>query len=395
MTDKKDRDDLTSITDLDEFEHSEENIDELFDSAVEESEEDSEALSEMDMAFSEDEFSETSAFADASLSKEDEQLTDYPIDEQTKITELPDSTLTDFELPETNNSIDNELESKIEETLDFNTKSEEQIVEEIKHDPLLEEKYENETPIAQELQEELSKEMEAHIPHTIPMEHIPSFSLKITGIHDKYDGEDVLRILREFLNYSDDEENLWIRAVERGEVLIPRVGEYVAITIAHKLRHINARFQLGLSEEIFDTPVEEIQKGPVNHHTLSLNKSYSYDAEKTRVPIKEVLTSTTAQIENAQIKNYFGIAMEEKTVDIMEYHSNIIELNTLDEKTKEFEQFGFKDVYRELIDRLKHHAMNKNANGVINIQFQNIPLPKEDYLYKIICSGTLVWIEKR
>ena len=44
---------------------------------------------------------------------------------------------------------------------------------------------------------------------------------------------------------------------------------------------------------------------------------------------------------------------------------------------------------------IKPNAMNKNANGVINIQFQNIPLPKEDHLYKIICSGTLVWIEKR
>ena len=91
------------------------------------------------------------------------------------------------------------------------------------------------------------------------MEHIPSFSLKITGIHDKYDKEDVLRILREFLEYTEDEENLWIRAIERGEVLVPRVGEYIAVSIAHKLRHIQANFQLGLSEEIFETPVEEIQ----------------------------------------------------------------------------------------------------------------------------------------
>lgn len=405
MTDKKDRDDITSIGDLGEFDHTDENIDELFDAEPEEDAEETEALTELDEAFGGgDQNSEEDSNEDEDDSfKLDPEDNGFGDDEGTSA----DLTFSDTEIDEINFGEPEEeyeptsvlehptfeKENNDEELEEF--EDSEVIVEEIVQDPVLQEKYSNDMPLAQELEEELNRDLAAHVPTSIPMEHIPNFSLKIGGIRSKYDGEDVLRILREFLDYTQDDEKLWQRAIDRGEVLIPRVGEYVAISIAHKLRHIDANFHLGLSEEIFETPVEELQKGPVNHHTLSLNKTYSYDAENTRVSIKNVVTSTTPQLENVEIKDYLGVAMEEKTIDINDYHSNVIELGTVDDKTREFEQFGFKEVYRELTDRLKHHAMNKGANGVINIQFQNIPMPKEEHIYKIICSGTLVWIEKR
>ncbi|MCB9093529.1 MAG: heavy metal-binding domain-containing protein [Halobacteriovoraceae bacterium] len=245
----------------------------------------------------------------------------------------------------------------------------------------------------EQLKSDLEKEISVHTPKHVEFENTPSVSLKISHIYGSSTQKEVMRILREFLTIEEDEENIWLRALERGQVLIPRISEYVSICIAHKLRKYPLEFAMGLSEEIFQSDVEEFQKGPVNSETMKLNKTFSYEKTKSKTKFDDIIITTTPQIENGHIINYIGLAFEEKTVNIADYHSNVIEIETSEGETSGVEKFGFKEIYRELSEKLKHHAFNRGGNGVINIQFQNIPIPNKENYYKISCSGTIVEAE--
>jgi uncharacterized protein YbjQ (UPF0145 family) len=243
-----------------------------------------------------------------------------------------------------------------------------------------------------ELKEEITTQATSNfIPEHQELENIPSFSVLISGIAGNNDQSEVLRILKEFSIIDESNLETFERSVKRSRVFIPHIGEYLAILIAHKLRKINACFEMGLSQEIDqESEIEEIQKGPVNLTTLKQDKIESYDFIKKSINIEDIIISTSPQIENKEILDHLGIIIEETLIHLDDYSDNVISLETSRNKFKDISPFGLSEVYNSLIKKLKIIAHKKNANAISNIQFQTIPIDPQSSLYKVICSGNIL-----
>jgi hypothetical protein len=212
----------------------------------------------------------------------------------------------------------------------------------------------------------------------------PSFSVLIKDVHYVEDVGDILILLKELELLADSEDKVRARLM-RGVLLIPRISEFAAILLAHKLRRFDVDIHLGPSDEIHPPKHKEPpETGVVSKHNLYQNQGHHFQFDEDKVDIKNIIISATPSLDGHQVMRYLGIASEHKIID-----GNLIE----DENSSEVIS-----LYQELAHKLKAHAVKVNSNAVVGLNYQLTPIPSEYGIsanrYRLTCTGNLVWVNK-
>ncbi|WPU63156.1 hypothetical protein [Peredibacter starrii] len=212
----------------------------------------------------------------------------------------------------------------------------------------------------------------------------PSFSVLIKNVRYIEDVNDIVTLLKELSLLIDPEEQIKNRLM-RGMLLVPRISEYAAIFLAHKLRRFDIDIQVGLSDEIHPPKHQEVpETGIVSKHNLYQNQTHSFHFDDPKLEISQIIVSATSGLEGYQVMRYMGVASEHKMLD-----SHIVE----DEGSEEIPRH-----YQELAQKLKAHALKAHSNAVVGLNYQLTPIPSEfgigGYKYRLTCTGNLVWVNK-
>jgi hypothetical protein len=212
----------------------------------------------------------------------------------------------------------------------------------------------------------------------------PSFSVLLRDIKYVEDVNDIILLLKE-LKLLSDSEDLVKQRLSRGHLLVPRISEYAAIFLAHKLRRFDIEILVGFSDEIHPPKHQESpETGLVSKNNLFQNQSHQFHFGHSKIDINQVILSSSSNLDGHQVLKYLGVATEHKMLD-----SLIVEEESSDEIPLH---------YSELANKLKAHALKVNANAVIGLNYQLTPIPS-DYgasvsKYRLSCTGNLVWVNK-
>jgi hypothetical protein len=212
----------------------------------------------------------------------------------------------------------------------------------------------------------------------------PSFSVLLKNVRYIEDVNDIMSMLKELGLMSDSEEQTKARLM-RGNLLVPRISEFAAIFLAHKLRRFDIDIQVGLSDEIHPPKHQESpETGLVSKHTLYQNQTHHFHFDDPKLELSHIIVASSSNLEGHQVIRYLGVASEHKMLD-----SHIVE----DEGSEDIPRH-----YSELAQKLKAHALKAHANAVIGLNYQLTPLPSEYGLnsskYRLSCTGNLVWVNK-
>jgi uncharacterized protein YbjQ (UPF0145 family) len=212
----------------------------------------------------------------------------------------------------------------------------------------------------------------------------PSFSLLIKNVRFLEDVNDILILLREYSLLNDSEESTKARLM-RGNLLIPRISEFTAIYLAHRLRRFDIDIQMGLSDEIHPPRHQELPEvGIVSKASLYQNQNHYFHFDDPKLELSQIIVSASPSIEGYQVVRYVGVASEHKLIS-----GSVVEDETSDEIPQH---------YQELAQKLKVHALRANTNAVVGLNYQLTPLPTEVGLhsnkYRLTCTGNLVWVNK-
>lgn len=212
----------------------------------------------------------------------------------------------------------------------------------------------------------------------------PSFSLLIKNVRYLEDVQDIIVLLKELNLLVDNEEQTKSRLM-RGMLLVPRISEYAAIFLAHKLRRFDIDIQLGLSDEIHPPKHQEApETGIVSKHSLYQNQNHYFHFDNPKLELSQIIVSAAPTLEGYQVVKYIGVASEHKMLE-----SPVVE----DEGSTEVPAH-----YQELAQKLKAHALKANSNAVVGLNYQLTPIPADlgmgGHKYRLTCTGNLVWINK-
>lgn len=246
------------------------------------------------------------------------------------------------------------------------------------------------TPPAQETYkapenfEDLKKFAESSSVAGMGVEGNPSFSVLLKNVRYTEDVNDILSMLKELNLLTDSEEQIKNRLM-RGHLLIPRISEYAAIFLAHKLRRFDIDIQVGLSDEIHPPKHQETpETGIVSKHSLYQNQIHHFHFDDPKLELAQIIIAASNNLEGHQVIRYLGVASEHKMLE-----GHIVE----DEGSEEIPRH-----YSELAHKLKAHALKAHANAVIGLNYQLTPLPSEYGMsgskYRLSCTGNLVWVNK-
>ena len=212
----------------------------------------------------------------------------------------------------------------------------------------------------------------------------PSFSVLLKNVRFIEDVNDILAMMKELGLLADSEEQMKQRLM-RGHLLVPRISEFSAIFLAHKLRRFDIDIQVGLSDEIHPPKHQESpETGLVSKSSLYQNQTHHFHFDDPKLEMSQIIISATPNLEGHQVIKYLGVASEHKMLE-----GDIVE----DESSSEVPRY-----YSELAQKLKAHALKANANAVIGLNYQLTPLPSEYGIggskYRLSCTGNLVWVNK-
>lgn len=253
--------------------------------------------------------------------------------------------------------------------------------EEVKPEPVFTPSKEFKTP---ETFEDLKKFSESSSFTGMATEGNPSFSVLVKNVRFIEDINDIIILMKELNLLTDSEEQVKGRLM-RGMLLIPRVSEYAAIFLAHKLRRFDVDIQVGLSDEIHPPKHQETpETGIVSKFNLFQNQNHHFHFDDPKLEISQIIVAATPSLEGYQVLRYMGVASEHKMLD-----SHIVEDEGSDEVPRH---------YQELAQKLKAHALKAHSNAVVGLNYQLTPIPSEfgmgGHKYRLTCTGNLVWVNK-
>ena len=212
----------------------------------------------------------------------------------------------------------------------------------------------------------------------------PAFSVIAHGIKFLEDSEDIMLVLRE-LKFPEEMTQQFHRQLERGSLLVPRISEFTAIYLCHRLRRFRLELQMGPSDLIHPPrSASEASMGLVSRRSLAQNQHHQFTFNDDQ-DAREILISTLGQLDGHIIERYLGVASEHAFLD-----SDQVEGEMSD---------AISSSYDELAQKLKAHALQAKANAVVGINYQLTPMPSENhsmghYRYKLTCTGNLVRVTK-
>jgi len=232
--------------------------------------------------------------------------------------------------------------------------------------------------------EDIKKFSESSTFSGVGAEGNPSFSLLIKNVRYIEDVNDILIMLKELGLIADSEEQMRARLM-RGSLLVPRISEFAAIYVAHKLRRFDVDIQVGLSDDIHPPKHQEIpETGMVSKSNLYQNQTHHFNFNDPKLELSHIIISATQGLEGYQVVRYLGVASEHKMLD-----SYIVE----DENSSDIPRH-----YQELAQKLRAHALKAQSNAVVGINYQLTPIPSEigisGHKYRLSCTGNLVWVNK-
>ena len=212
----------------------------------------------------------------------------------------------------------------------------------------------------------------------------PSFSILVKNVRYVEDVNDIVTILREVNLLGDSEDQIKARLM-RGHLLIPRISEFAAVYVAHKLRRFDIDIQVGLSDEIHPPKHHEAPElGMVSKHNLYQNQGHHFHFDDPKLEISQIIVAATPTLEGYQVLRYMGVASEHKMIE-----GHLVE----DDSSEEIPRH-----YQELALKLKAHALKANSNAVVGLNYQLTPVPSEygilGHKYRLTCTGNLVWVNK-
>jgi uncharacterized protein YbjQ (UPF0145 family) len=209
---------------------------------------------------------------------------------------------------------------------------------------------------------------------TQPAEANPAFSLILQNVVYQEDKEEIIELLKESRLFDADLESM-TKSLERGSLLIPRVSEFVAIYLAHKIRKFSLTLKVGLADRLHPTKLHDSDKGLINRKTLHQNHTHQFHFEKPTLA-QDIMLSTSGHLDGFRVIRYLGVATEHCWVD-----QKVVEDETSPQMQK---------IFSDLAEKLKPHALEKGANAVVGLNYQ---LQALDRKYKLLCTGNLAWLE--
>jgi uncharacterized protein YbjQ (UPF0145 family) len=254
-------------------------------------------------------------------------------------------------------------------------------VEVVDHQPAYTPAHDFKTP---ETFEDLKKFSESSSFTGMATEGNPSFSVLVKNVRFIEDVNDIIILLKE-LNLLTDAEDQVKGRLMRGMLLIPRISEYSAIFLAHKLRRFDIDIQVGLSDEIHPPKHQETpETGIVSKFNLYQNQNHHFHFDDPKLEMSQIIVAATQSLEGYHVLRYMGVASEHKMLD-----SHIVE----NEDSEEIPRH-----YQELAQKLKAHALKAHSNAVVGLNYQLTPIPSEfgmgGHKYRLTCTGNLVWVNK-
>lgn len=341
------------------------------------------------------------------------------------------------------NSLDDEQEEMANEHNDFASEFES---EDSGSGPVLESKTIHETyspPASEEIstpQASSSKETISQLQNfaknvsygDLTAEGNPPFSIVIKNVKYKEDIDDILSLLGELKIIEDPEGPR--ASLERGSMLIPRLSEYAAIIICHKLRRFHLDLLMGLTDEIQPPKVKE--SATISKSAVYGDYSHSFELSKGHIKTNDVMTATTTTLEGYEILQYLGVVSERTVIDMEHFATDqSLELELLNqlhdtqrdeilknnikrqnkvaansypvdympdpsEDKQEVERVTLSEIYQDLAYKLKAHAITFKGNAVVGINYQVTPILVSESLgiqskYQISCTGSVVWAVKK
>lgn len=217
-----------------------------------------------------------------------------------------------------------------------------------------------------------------------PSECNPAYSVIARNIRFLEDSEEILALLKE-VGFPHDMMDQFKKQIARGTLLIPRISEFTAIYVCHRLRRFRLELTMGLSDMIHapKKPTEH-DKGLVSRKSIGQNQHHQFEFKANTEESRNIILSTLAQLDGHAIERYLGVASEHTFLA-----SEVVENETAEAIHKS---------YDELAQKLKGHALHHRANAVVGINYQLTPMPAEgalgQYRYKLTCTGNLVWAHK-
>jgi uncharacterized protein YbjQ (UPF0145 family) len=217
-----------------------------------------------------------------------------------------------------------------------------------------------------------------------PAECNPAYSVIARNIRFLEDSEEILSLLKE-VGFPEDMRTQFQRQLERGTLLIPRVSEFTAIFVCHRLRRFRLDLQMGLSDLLHPPKSgQEVDKGLVSRKSLGQNQQHQFLFKGDADGARNIILSTMPQLDGHTIDRYLGVASEHAFLG-----AEVVENETAEAIHKS---------YDELAQKLKAHALEHKANAVVGINYQLTPMPHEsaigNYRYKLTCTGNLVWVHR-
>jgi hypothetical protein len=246
----------------------------------------------------------------------------------------------------------------------------------------------------------------------------PPFSVILKDIKYEEDLEDIVRLLREYKIITQEDESNARASLRRGSMLIPRLGEFAAISLCHNLRRFEISILMGLTEEVHPArDYESDDRGLTTKHNIYNNKKHHWQFEKEAIKLQDIIIATTPYIDGHDILEYISVVTESTMVDLEDFSSNSQLAKELASEVKKTTKSNLdfypsastteasssitlNDIYQSLIEKCRAHALNQKGNALIGINFAITPLIADGLghlqtRYQITCSGSVVWIKKR
>ena len=213
----------------------------------------------------------------------------------------------------------------------------------------------------------------------------PAYSVMAKNIRFLEDSEEILALLKE-AGFPDDMRAQFKRQIERGTLLVPRVSEFTAVYLCHKLRRFRLELTMALSDLMHPPKkAQDIDRGLVSRKSLGQNSQHQFQFKGDADSARSIILSTLPHLDGHAVDRYLGVASEHTFLD-----SQIVENETAEAIHKSYDELALK---------LKGHALHNKANAILGINYQLTPMPTDmgsmgHYRYKLTCTGNLVWLHK-
>jgi hypothetical protein len=151
----------------------------------------------------------------------------------------------------------------------------------------------------------------------------PPFSVIARQIRFLEDSDDILILLKE-TGFPEDMMDQFKKQIERGTLLIPRVSEFTAIYLCHKLRRLKLELTMGLSDVLHPPKnSQDNDKGLVSRRSLGQNQHHKFEFKTDTADAKNIILSTLSSLDTHSIERYLGVASEHTFLE-----SHVIESET-------------------------------------------------------------------